>query len=195
MANTDRPSGFTFAKNRFGAPAQALMRKVRVTSGAAADIFVGSPLTTVNGEDGAELGASDGDILGVAVAFGRNKAGTHNAGGRAAPYDPSNLEARFFDASAYTNTEWYIWYIPAEDNLFEIQAADSITGFEIGDLADFTAESGNTTTGRSTIELTTASDNDVNIIERVEADDNDHTLEFGRYLVAFRNPLNKWTDT
>lgn len=194
MANTDRPSGFTFAKNLFGAPASGLIRKIRVASGADADIFVGSPLIAVDGEDGAEIGASDGDILGVAVGFGRDVPGTHNGGWIAGPYNPANLENRFFDASASTNTEWYIWYIPALDNLFEIQSASDLD-LEIADTADFTAESGDTTTGRSTVELTTSSNADVNVVELVEAVDNDRTLTNARYLVMFRNPLLKWTDT
>ena len=192
MANPDRPTGFSFAKNLFGTPSWGVLRKSRITSGAAADIFVGSPLTVVDGEDGAELGASDGDILGVAVAFGRDVPGMH--GGYPGPFNPADLTTRFFDASAYTNTEWYVWYVPALDNLFEIQSASDLD-LEMGDTADFTAESGNTTTGRSTVEVTTSSNADLNVVEYVETVDNDRTLANTRYLVMFRNPLLKWTDT
>lgn len=182
MANADRPNGFRPAKMLNGSPYNGLLRKVGVADGA--DIFIGDPLDIVAGLGGPA--ASGATVLGVALGFGREVPGTMGGVG---PFDPSNLENRFYDDSASTHTEWVVYYAPAEAVQFEVQQASDLD-LQVGDPADFVDGGGNTTSGVSGYELTTASNNDVLVTEQVEAPDNDPTLIHARYLVLFSSIEN-----
>ena len=73
--------------------------------------------------------------------------------------------------------------------MFEVQT-DSDLDLNQGDLADFTGTTVNTTTGRSTKEITTASNNDVRVVEQVRAPNNELDMANARHLVKFETTEN-----
>lgn len=185
MANVDRPNGFKPVKTFSGAPWHSTIRTIGVADGA--DIFIGDPLNLESGL--AAPGASnDEEFLGVAVGFGKVDAEGKPLG----PFNPLNLAKRFYDDSESTHTEWVVYYVPAEDCIFEVQTATALT-LKVGDPVDINDGSGSTTTGVSGQELTTASDNDVIVVEIPKMPDNDPTAVWGRYWVMF-NPTYRALD-
>lgn len=180
MANIDRPNGFKFVKTISGAPVTAVIRAIGVADGA--DIFVGDALNLASGL-GAAAATNDAAILGVAVGFGKfDKDGRTPLG----PFNPANLNSTgmFYDDSASTHTEWCVYYIPADDAIFEVQTATALTKVP-GDTADLSAGTGSSTTGQSAHEITTASNADVTIVEVPNLVGNDPTAVWGRYWVMF----------
>ncbi len=177
MANTDRPNGFRPVKTLSGAPWTSLIRYVGVADGE--DIFIGD---VINLESGlADPGATnDGAILGVAVGFGKVDADGIPLGA----FNPANLEKRYYDDSAETHTDWVVYYVPADDVIFEAQTNTALT-LAIGancDLED-ADHSGSTTTGISGQEITTSTNADFTVVEHPKYPDNDRTLIHGRYWV------------
>lgn len=185
MANVDRPNGFRLVKTVSGAPMSAVVRTVTPASGA--DIFTGSPISITAGV--ASEAATNDAIAGVAVGFGKQNDQTLEDGN--AYGDPANLNTpRYYDDSASTNTEWVVYYVPAEDAVFEVQttAADTLV---VGEAIDFVAGAGSTTTGLSGYELNAgvATNADCRVVEVPKYVDNDHTLANGRYWVKFNDTL------
>lgn len=180
MANVDRPNGFKFVKTFSGAPVTSMIRAIGVADGA--DIFCGDAITLSSGL-GAPSATNDSAILGVAVGFGKfDKDGRTPLG----PFNPANLNSTgsFYDDSASTHTEWCVYYIPADDAVFEVQTATALTKVP-GDTADLSAGTGSSTTGVSAHEITTASNNDVTIVEVPNLVGNTPTEVWGRYWVMF----------
>ncbi len=180
MANVDRPNGFKFVKTFSGAPVASMIRAIGVADGA--DIFVGDAVTLASGL-AAPGATNDAAFLGVAVGFGKfDKDGRTPLG----PFNPANLNSTgsFYDDSASTHTEWCCYYIPADDAVFEVQTATALTKVP-GDVADVAGTAGNQTTGVSITEMTTASNNDLTVVEVPNLVGNDPTAVWGRYWVMF----------
>lgn len=178
MANVDRPNGFRPVKTMSGAPLTGMVRTCGVADGA--DIFVGDAINIESGL--AAVGATgDENFAGVAVGFGKfDAAGLVPAG----PYNPGDLMTRYYDDSASTHTEWVCYYVPVDDVIFEAQTAADLD-LKVGDVCDYAAGTGNTTTGVSGAEIATSSNNDLIVVELPSRPDNDPTLTNARVYVKF----------
>lgn len=182
MANQDRPNGFRPVKTVSGAPLSSVIRSVGVAD--AADIFLYDALQLSSGL--AQRLAVEGACLGVAVGFGKKNAMSQIDGG---PINFDNPMTRYYDDSASTHTDWVVYYIPAEDAIFEAQTDGAVT-LVVGEAQDVTVGTGNTTTGLSDMEInstTTTNDGDVMVVEIPNIANNDVTLANGRYWVKFVN--------
>lgn len=187
MANVDRPQGFRFAKTLSGAPVAAVARKYTAADRSAdttnnhGDIYIGDPVRLVGGL--VQVANSGQDVTGVAVGTGSLDDIEHGAEGY---FNASNLEDRFL---AY-DENGIVQVILANDALFEIQTAtdlDLVPGSQ-ADMTTVAATShGSRITSRSTVEITTAQNNDVEVVENVEAPDNDSTLINARHIVKFNS--------
>lgn len=178
MANVDRPNGLRPVKTLSGAPWQGMIRAIGVADGA--DIFVGDAITLASGL-AAPGATNDTGFLGVAVGFGKfDKDGKTPLG----PFNPDNLGKRFYDDSESTHTEWCVYYVPADDVVFEAQTATALT-LVVGGTCDLSAGTGSSTTGISAHELTTNSNADFTVVEVPVMPDNDPTAVWGRYWVMF----------
>jgi len=179
MANADRPNGFRPVKTLSGAPWTSMIRTIGVADGA--DLFIGDALNLESGL-AARAATNDADILGVAVGFGT----VDGDGIPLGAYNPDSLTTRYYDDSASTHTDWVVYYVPADDVLFEIQtdAADTLV---VGETIDFQTSAGSTTTGLSDMEINagTATNADLTVVEIPKYVDNDPTGAFGRYWVMF----------
>ena len=180
MANVDRPNGFKPVGTLSGRPWEGTVRAIGVADGS--DIYVGDALNLESGL--AAVGATnDTDFLGVAVGFGKfEKDGKTPTG----PFNPADLNSTgtWYDDSASTHTDWCVFYVPADDVIFEAQTATALTKV-VGDNFDLSVTAGSSLTGQSAHELTTSSNNDFICVGKVLRPDNDETLVWGRYLVMF----------
>lgn len=187
MANTSRPNGFRLAKGLLGNVEGLIRRYVAAdrsadTTNNHGDIYVGDPVKISAGK---VLVANSGDtILGVVVGVGAAP-----MFGEAGMFDPNNLMKQYL---SYSETG-YVWVIPAEGMLFEIQETSDLDLVE-GSLADINSAAatahGSRTTSLSSVELTTASNNDVKVVELQTAPDNDGTITKGRFIVKFQTIVN-----
>lgn len=189
MANVDRSYGFRPAKSLTGAPWVGLVRQypadaARSATNNAGDIYIGDVVKIVSG---VVLPAVTGDtVLGVVVAVGT----TNTTFGPNGYFDPNNLGKRYL---AYNETG-IVGVVPAELALFDCVEASDLDKLQ-GGLADInmaaaTTAHGSRTTGNSSTKLTTASNNDVQVVEQVTSPDNDPTLTAARYLVKFQKTQN-----
>lgn len=176
MANVDRPNGLRPVKTLSGAPWNSLIRAIGVADGA--DIFIGDALNLASGL-AAPGATNDANFLGVAVGFGKKVNGVP-----VGPYDPDRLATRFYDDSASTHTDYVVYYVPADDVIFEAQTATALTKVP-GDTCDLLATAGNQTTGISAHELNTSTNADFTVVEVPSMVDNTSTEVWGRYYVMF----------
>lgn len=176
MANVDRPNGFRPVKTLSGAPVTSLIRSIGVTDGA--DMFVGDLLNLASGL-AAVAASNDAAILGVAVGFGKKDSMSRQVGGMG---NPADLMTTYYDDSASTHTDWVVYYVPADDVVFEAQTATALTKL-VGETVDLLATAGDTVTGQSRQEITTSSNADFTVIEIPNYPDNDSTAVWGRYWV------------
>lgn len=187
MANPDRPSGLRPVGTLGGSPWNARVRRYEAADRSAdttnnhGDIYVGDPVKVSSGK---VLPANSADqIIGVVVAVGKD--GSINDG--IGPFNPDNLTQRY--APLTDATGWYVWVVPVNGVIFEVQSASDLD-LAVGSPADITLVAatahGSRTTGLSDVELTTASDNDVYVVNIPLYPDNDPTLANTRYEVAFR---------
>ena len=188
MANPDRPNGFIPVGTLDGGPWSARVRRYEAadrssdTTNNHGDIYIGDPVALSSGKVIAANSAAA--VIGVCVAVGKESSVNTGVG----PYDPTNLNgpsyAPLTDASG-----WYVWVAPADSCIFEAQS-DSDLDLVAGSAADINLVAatahGSRTTGRSSVELTTASDSDVHVVEVKLSENNDPTLANARYLVRFR---------
>lgn len=179
MANVDRPNGFRPVKTLSGRAWESSIRYVGVTDGA--DIYRGDAINLASGL-GIQAATDDAAILGVAVGFGKVDADGVPLG----PFNPDNLGKNFYDDSESTHTEWVVYYVPADDMVFEIQtdAADTLV---VGETIDFIVGTGSVVTGVSAMEINggTATNADLTVVEVPKYVDNDPTAIYGRYWVMF----------
>ena len=183
MANTDRPDGFLPVKTLTGAPLTSVMRSVVPGTD---DIFIGDPISITSGA--AVQMAVEGICAGVCVGVG-----TIDNEGNAFMFDPNNLSKRFFDTSADTEADYRIFYVPAEDAIFEAQS-DGTTDLVIGEAQDMLATDGNQTSGQSQMEINDdalTNDGDVTVVEIPTGPKYDNTASEAnrRYWVKFNNTL------
>jgi hypothetical protein len=195
MANPDRPRGFRPVKTESGGDYSGLIRAVYSpasdrssdTTNNHGDIYIGTPIG-ISTSGVVTPADSDEVVVGVAVGFGPasavNFGGNGSSTDAAPPFDPRDLTKRYL---AHSEAGW-VYYVPVKDVIFEVQSASDLD-LKVGSLADSTMATdtahGSRTTGFSSAELTTASDNDVKVVEIVSAPDNDPTLANCRYLVKF----------
>lgn len=181
MANPDTPNGFKFVKSMSGSPASGMLRSAPVSG---ADIFKGD-IIAIEGSAGAKLAeaatTNDETFLGVAVSFGKVSDMQGEYGGA---FNPDDLTTLYYDDSASTNTDWRVWYVPVEGNVFEVQSSGSI-GREVGDAVDLINTTGSTTTGISAHEINTSTNADMIIVDIPAYPDNDKTLTNALYHVMF----------
>lgn len=188
MANADRPNGFRFAKSHLGAVQPQLRRyeagdRSSDTTNNHGDIYIGDPVKITSGK---VFPANKGDtVAGVVVAVGK----TTTSFGETQGFDPDNLGKRYL-GHAETG---YVWIVPAEGNLFEVQTSADLDLVE-GSSADMNIVAatahGSRTTGNSNVELGTASAVDVIVVEQDLSVDNDTSLANARHLVRFVNTAN-----
>lgn len=184
MANADRPNGFRPVKSLLGAPMSALIRKYTAgdrssdTTNNHGDIYLGDPVKL---SSGLVLPANSGDtILGVVVGVGEDSVDM----GKQGPFNADNLEKRYLGHA----DSGEVWVVPAEGVLFEVQSAsdlDLVVGAQADITTDATEAHGSRTTGISSVELTTDSNSDVEVVEIPDRPDNDSTLANARYYVQF----------
>lgn len=188
MPNTSRPNGFRPAKHLLGVPWIGLVRRYTAADRSAdttnnhGDIYVGDPVKITAGK---VLPANSGDVVaGVVVGVG-----TSAMFGEAGMFNPDNLMKQYLGHA----DSGYVWVVPVEGMLFEVQETSDLDLVE-GSLADTNVAAatshGSRTTGISSAELTTASNNDVRVVELQTAPDNDTTITKGRFIVKFQNILN-----
>ena len=180
MANVDRPNGLRPVGTISGASWTSAIRAIGVAD--AADIYVGDPLNLESGL-AAPGATNDAAFLGVAVGFGKfDKDGKTPLG----PFNPNDLNStgKYYDDSASTHTEWCVYYVPADDCIFEAQTATALT-LVVGGTCDLSYTAGNANTGISACELTTNSNADFTVISVPNQVDNDPTAVWGRYHVMF----------
>jgi hypothetical protein len=148
MANLDRPCGLKPLKYLNGTPWNGKVTMYYKPAALNEAIFIGSPVKLAGSADATgkypsiALAAANVPILGAVVGFGS----TPNI---IADFD--DLDLKYSPAS----TEHYVAVADDPSIIFECQE-DSSTTFtvdEIGNNASLTAESGNTTTGKSTVEI------------------------------------------
>jgi hypothetical protein len=183
MANTDNPDGFRPVKTLDGSPLSGMLRAV--TAGAD-DLFIGDAISITAGV--AVQAAVEGIVAGVIVGFG----GFDNEGNPLA-FNASDLEKRWFDTSADTEADWSVWYVPAENVLFEAQFDDS-EDIVIGEGYDLIIADGSSTTGRSAMEIdgnAKTNDGDVVVVEKPTGPKYDQTSGVAnkRVWVSFVNTL------
>ena len=184
MANPDRAKGFTPSKMLNGSPYNGLVRRLAVATGDS--IFIGTPIKLSSGKAvPMTTGNGSESVIGVALAFGKD-INEHDGPG---PFNPQKLEDRHY--SATTETDWFVWYAPADSVIFEVQTASDLdlvvgSGAKVGTAVD----AGSTSTGVSTAEITataTGTAVDVIVVEDPAYPDNDTTIANARHLVVFKN--------
>lgn len=190
MANTSRNNGFKPVKTLSGAQWTGMCRyvdsaatdRVADTTNNHGDIYVGDPITIHT--DGTVIPAdSNALVSGVVVGIGPVTGGpTH---GRSGMYKLTDLTRRHLPYDEAGR----VYYVPVQDMLFEVETASDMD-LSPGELADtnITANNshGSRTTGLSSVKLTTASDNDVQVVENVTRPDNDISTANARHLVLFK---------
>jgi len=195
VANSDRPNGFRPVGTIGGASYTGLIRAIYSpaadrssdTTNSHGDIYIGDPISisTAGAVTPADAGEScDGVAVGFGVASSQQFGADGSIYGTAPPFDPANLTTRYL---GYASAGW-VYYVPTTDVIFEVQSASDLD-LEVGSLADITNTAatahGSQTTGYSSCELTTASNNDVRVVDIVLSPQNDPTLANARYRVMF----------
>lgn len=148
MAAPDYPRGFWPVAKYDGSPFSGMIRSMTALDGA--DCFMYDVLFVSSNTIGTSTGQTD-TVAGVAVGFGRKPSGMF---GNAGPFNPLDLEAKFYDDSASTNTEWTVFYVPASGVFFEGQEDGAGTQTtDVGDTMAIVLTAGNQTTGISNHEI------------------------------------------
>jgi hypothetical protein len=190
MANIDRPNGFHPEGTVSGASWTAKVRRYAVAARSDAtnnhgDIYLGDPVN-LSTSGVITVANSGSDVLGVVVGVGDASSITHGDNG---PFNASDLTQRYIAH----DEAGYVWVVDAKDTIFSIQT-DSDLDLSPGELADFNVVAatahGSRTTGFSSAELTTASDNDVIVVEDDTSPNNDTTSANAVHYVMFINPVN-----
>lgn len=164
MASTDYPRGFWPKCKMDGSPFSGLIRSAGASD--SNDIFLYDLVTFSSGL--LAQAATNSKMAGVAVGFGRNPGGMHG-GANVGPFNPRDLEEKFYDTSATTNTEYVIYYVPCRDVLFEGQQDDA-TDLVVAADYDITVGTGSSVTGISAMEIDgdASTNDDLKIIRPVK---------------------------
>lgn len=176
MANPDKPRGFTPIKHVSGAPWNGQVRAIGVADGE--DIFIGD---MVNLESGLAdpMATNDAAILGCVVGVGKKADMSAEVG---PAFNPDNLTTLYYDDSASTHTDWVVYYVPAQDMIFEAQTNADLD-LVVGDNVDLVDGTGNSNTGRSVQEVGTSTNADFIVVEIPSYPDNDNSLANARVWV------------
>lgn len=143
MPNADRPRGFELVGHVSGSPHNAAINKYAVPSGDSTALFVGDAVIT-DGNANADgipyviQGTVAASLRGVVVGF---------------EPDPTNLELQYRLAS----TERICYVCDDPDALFEIQETGAIAATDVSGNAEISVAAGSTVSGRSGMELDSAS--------------------------------------
>lgn len=204
MANTDRPTGFSFAKSLTGHAPNAMARKydvtVNTTRTALLDgtIYLGDAVSLVRaggvaGGQGTVVPFTSGEpCLGIVVGTG-NPAAVEM--GDSGAFNADDLSQRFIPETEAGTA----WIIPVEGNLFSVQSATALTNpfrggeFEVNpDATD--ASHGDTITSRSIMEIIDPTgatvNNDVRIVEINTGVENIPADAFAEFIVMFTRAQN-----
>ena len=170
MANTDRPMGLKPVRHLNGNPWNGEFRMYRKT--ATENFFIGSPVTLEGSADDSgkcptvALAGASSAILGPVVGFSNT------------PYiaaDVTDLDKVY----SVSTEDIYVAVADDPDLIFECQedSSTALTIASVGCNADLTTESGNTTNGKSTVEIdcateTTTSTLEVKLLRLVNREDN-----------------------
>ena len=182
MANVDRANGFRPVKSLIGAPWTSLVRAYPVSdtgraAGDAGTIYIGSVVNLDSNGD-IKPAATTEAVLGVVVAVGSDSSETAlNTDNTMRYFNPDNLSKRHL----LPTEGGYAGVVPADDCLFSVQSSD--TGKAIGSTGAFGTNSGNTTSGNSTVVIGAGAD--VTVVEQDARPDNDTTAANARYIVKF----------
>jgi len=175
MANLDRPCGLKPLRYLNGTPWNGKFNIYYKAVGLAEAIFIGSAVKLASAGDASgvyptiQLAGAGGPIVGVVIGFGN----TPNI-----VADVTNLNLLY----SPSETAHYVAVVDDPSVIFECQE-DDVDGTTLsaatgcGATADLTAESGNTTTGRSTVEIDrstvhTTSTLEIRILRLVDRVDN-----------------------
>jgi hypothetical protein len=143
------------------------------------DIYIGDPVT-VSTAGVVSVADSGTAVVGVVVAVGTDSV-THGDQG---PFNADNLSKQYLAH----DEAGYVWIVPVNGVLFSVQTALDLD-LSPGEKADTNIAAatahGSRTTSRSTAELTTASNNDVMVVEDDTSPNNDTSLANARHLVMF----------
>lgn len=179
MANSDNARGFKPVKTLDGRPYNGFVKRAYVPSTDGNAIFIGSPIKFA--------GSADSRGVPTMAVAATNEA----AAGVMVAVDAATRESALHRTA---DVGMYIFYVPVQNMLFEIQEdsdGNALDADSVGSNASFTAESGNTTTGLSTIELDsdTAANTgtlSLQIVEMVDRDDNE-IGDNAKWLVRFND--------
>lgn len=179
MSNNNNAKGFIPVKSLDGTPYNGFVKKAYVPSTDSTAIFIGGPIKFAGSADARGVptvaAADSGDaVMGVMVGV--------------ADATRSSKIYRVGD------TATYILYVPVNSYLFEVQEdsdGNALDADSVGSNAGYTAESGSTTYGNSTIELDSTSAANTNtlplqIVEMVEREDNE-IGDNAKWLVRFND--------
>ncbi len=225
MANPDRARGFEPAYHLNGGSWNNALAQpcipTSATEDAHSDYYIGMPVTLANvaveaateslnhyapvkpmidedDEQGTILEAAYGVVVGFANA---ENPGTldKNYG----MFDPTNLEKKYLavaDIEASGN-DWLVYVAPAKDWVFKVQTASALTGLTVGEHVkigpDATTDttSGNTTTGRSNLEVESIEGGGWICVGFPEGVDNDLDLANADLYVTAINPFPRVSST
>ena len=173
MANIDAPFGLRPVRHYGGGLVRA--NEYQIASGYASNIFSGSPVKSVGTNKRIQLGTAGDTLVGV---FGGVQMVDATGDIKYLQHWPANQTLK-----AGSIAKALVYDDPLI--LFEIQASGAFAAADIGQMANLTAESGDVTTGRSTVEIDSATiaqanDIQVKIIELAPKDDNN----FGANAIA-----------
>ena len=170
MANKDRPTGLKPVRHLNGNPWNGNFNMYRKT--ATENFFIGTPVTLAGSADDSGkyptvvLAGAASAILGSVVGFSNT------------PYLTADVTDLDKDYSISTE-DVYVAVADDPDLVFEIQedSSTALTIAAVGLNADLTAESGSTTTGKSSVEIdcateATTSTLEVKILKLVNREDN-----------------------
>ena len=167
MANTSRAIGFKPVKTLSGAPWTGMIRYVDSlaadrssdTTNNHGDIYIGDPIS-INTDKTVTPADTDELVSGVVVGIGISSSVDF---GKTNMYNADNLERRYLPY----NEAGRIFYVPVNDVIFEVEEASDLDLLP-GSLADITNAAntahGSRTTGKSSCKITTASNNDVQVV-------------------------------
>lgn len=189
MANVSRSMGFRPVKSLTGSPWEGMVRFYPAGNRSSdatnnhGDLYIGDPVKLATG---AVVVANSGDtVLGVVVALGTQT----TSFGQTGYFNPNNLGQRYLSLA----DSGVVGVCPAENVLFEAEEASDLDLVQ-GSLADMTTAAGTAhgsrLTGYSSVKLTTASNNDVQVVEMQTAPDNDPTITAAKFVVKFQKTQN-----
>lgn len=180
MANSDAPQGFR-PLNRDGSPYNGGTLRCVIPSGDTTAVFIGDAVELAGSSDtgypSVNQCAAGDPVFGVVTAFEAN---------------PDDLGAQYRKAS----TERFCQVAPAESTYFEVQedaVGGALAATDVGLNANFVVGSGDTTYGRSGMELdsssaATTATLDCQIVGFIDREDNEIGSANAKVLIRFNDP-------